>query len=380
MSFTGTGGDGCIAFNREKFHPFGPPSGGNGGRGADVYIQPSAHLTTLSGVPKRIKSANGTNGQGTWQNGKNPAPLVIKVPLGTVVRELARNDSRRAKDEYEAEEESLQDLTPEQRKEKIRNQRWVHYPGSSSRNTERDAFKAAEQTLFALERERRRARRNRLQNPIFLDLDHIEDVTVADDAPLGLPQRGYMGHLIASGGPGGYGNPHFLSMTNRSPKWATRGQPGERVSLSLELKLLADVGLVGMPNAGKSTFLRSITGGRAKTDIASYAFTTLNPVLGVVRVAEDGSFEGGVQGQLVFDESVVEQQREQETLDAWEEERSETKAWIDALRADGSSGSWKAGASKTRTSFVISTFSRKRRVGMANAVGATSNPTMAESV
>ncbi|KAI0683937.1 hypothetical protein BC835DRAFT_1252100, partial [Cytidiella melzeri] len=87
--------------------------------------------------------------------------------------------------------------------------------------------------------------------------------------------------LLARGGVGGYGNPHFLGPDNRSPKFTTRGTEGERISLSLELKLLADVGLVGMPNAGKSMLLKAITGGRARTEVAGYAFTTLNPIVGV---------------------------------------------------------------------------------------------------
>lgn len=114
----------------------------------------------------------------------------------------------------------------------------------------------------------------------------------------------------------GYGNPHFLSTTNPSPKFATRGYEGERVSLELELKLLADIGLVGAPNAGKSTLLRALTAGRARSTVAGYAFTTLNPVVGVVRVAEDGSIFGGEDeghGE-VYDETVVEKQREKELM------------------------------------------------------------------
>ncbi|EEB92066.1 hypothetical protein MPER_09476 [Moniliophthora perniciosa FA553] len=106
----GKGGDGCAAFHREKFLPFGPPSGGNGGRGGDVYILPTPELTTLSSVAKRVRGEQGSHGQGTWQNGKNGAPLVIKVPLGTIVRELPRGDPRRAKDEWEAEAEALEGL------------------------------------------------------------------------------------------------------------------------------------------------------------------------------------------------------------------------------------------------------------------------------
>ena len=115
------------------------------------------------------------------------------------------------------------------------------------------------------------------------------EANAAPDAPLGLPRVQQLGKLIASGGAAGYGNPHFLSSTNPSPKFATRGYEGERVTLELELELLADVSIVGAPNAGKSTLLRALTAGRAcSTVLAGYAFTTLNPVVGVVRAAGDG--------------------------------------------------------------------------------------------
>ncbi|KAI0943427.1 hypothetical protein AcW1_002589 [Taiwanofungus camphoratus] len=313
----GKGGDGCVAFHREKFKPYGPPSGGNGGRGGDVYIMATPHLTTLSSVPTRIRGYPGGTGQGTWQSGKNAPPLIIKVPLGTVVRELPRDDPRRSKDEYEAEAEALEGLDLEERRKKLRERRWVHYPSYEDDNLERSAFKEAERALYREERERRLMRKQRTMQPIYLDLDRADEALEAVDpnAPLGTRRHEPMGHLIVSGGPGGLGNPHFLSAINRSPKFATRGYDGERISLSLELKLLADIGLVGMPNAGKSTLLRALSGGRAKTEIAGYAFTTLNPVVAVVRVADDGTFEGSAQG-LVYDETWVEEQRQKELMES----------------------------------------------------------------
>jgi GTP-binding protein len=311
----GNGGDGCAAFHREKYKPFGPPSGGNGGRGGDVYILPTPHLTTLSNIPTRIRAEAGGHGQGTWQNGKNGAPYIIRVPLGTVVRELPRDDPRRTKDEWEAEEESLEGLTPAERREKMREHRWVHYPRSGESNVQRDSFKEAEAAMYKQERERRIARRRRiLQEPIFLDLDKEEIIERDVNAPLGTKQHEPLGHLVAAGGVGGVGNPHFSSLVNRSPKFATRGHWGERITLSLELKILADIGLVGMPNAGKSTLLRALTGGRAKTEVAGYAFTTLNPVVGVVRVAEDGTFEGSLTGNSVHDETEIEEREYQDKM------------------------------------------------------------------
>lgn len=321
--YVGTGGDGCVAFHREKFVPYGPPSGGNGGRGGDVYICPTPHLTTLSSVPKRIRGNVGASGQGSFQNGRQGAPLVIKVPLGTVVRELTGSDPRRAQNEWEAEEESYKGMDLEERKRKWTEKRWVHYPEFEGDNSERDDFKTAEYDLRMAEREMRIVRRVREANPISLDLDRMAQSERPVDAPLGTGRQEERGFLIASGGAGGYGNPHFMRQDNRSPKWATRGYEGERVTLALELKLLADVGLVGMPNAGKSTLLRALTGGRAKSEVASYAFTTLNPVVGVVRVAEDGTLMGGSSQEMVHDETWAEEQRERELM--------ESGAYADAL-------------------------------------------------
>ncbi|GJE86334.1 GTPase Obg [Phanerochaete sordida] len=297
--------------------PQGPPSGGNGGHGGDVYILPTPHLTTLSSVPTRVGAQQGGNGKGTWMNGKNGPPTIIRVPLGTVVRELAKDDPRRVKDEFEVEEEALQHLDLEERRIRLRARRWVHYPAHEDDNVKRDTFKDAEKTLYREERAYRLQRRARAENPINLDLDKAEEGEghIDINAPLGLPRQNHLGHLIARGGHGGYGNPHFLGTNDRSPKFATRGRDGERVSLSLELKLLADIGLVGMPNAGKSTLLRALTAGRAKTAVAGYAFTTLNPVVAVVRVRDDGTFAGW-DADSVYDETLLEQARERELMEA----------------------------------------------------------------
>jgi len=332
---SGRGGSGCVSFHREKWVPYGPPSGGNGGRGGDIYIVPTPHLTTLSSVPARVRGNHGGNGGGKWRNGKNGAPTIVRVPLGTIVRELPPDDPRRGKAEYEVEEELMEGLDLEERRQLVRDRRWLHYPGYADANMRRDAFTDAEKVMYHEERERTLLRRQRVMTQLYLDLDKAEDTEHAKDpnAPLGLPRNRNLGNLLASGGTGGFGNPHFYSTINRSPKFATRGYDGEWASYSLELKLLADIGLVGMPNAGKSTLLRALTAGRAKTEVAGYAFTTLNPVVAVVRVAEDGSFEGSAAASSssdVYDDTAVEEERETALM--------ESGAYADALTRNQQAG------------------------------------------
>lgn len=331
----GKGGNGCAAFHREKFKPFGPPSGGNGGRGGDVYIKATPELTSLASVTNRVRGEPGGNGLGTWQNGKNGGPTVIHVPLGTVVRELPPDDPRTAPDEWMMEEESIAGLDFYEKQEKMRENRWVHYPRFNEANVQRDSFKEAEAVAYKEERERRYERRKRqITDPVLLDLDHEETHQDSTNMPLGRRRADDHGYLIASGGLGGLGNPHFLTEVNRSPKFASRGHEGESITLSLELKILADVGLVGFPNAGKSTLLRAITGGRAKTEVAGYAFTTLNPTVGVVRVAEDGTFEGDLSSHTIHDETLVEEQKQREKMERGELAFSTTRNQALSLSAD----------------------------------------------
>lgn len=254
-------------------------------------------------------------------NGRNGEPTIIRVPLGTVVRELPANDPRRAKDEWESEMEGLQDLTPEERVAKVRERRWVHYPGAAENNIERDSFQEAEKVFMRQERERRRMRREEKVAPVSLDLN--APVTSSTEPVLEQLEIGHqaiegLGYLVATGGQGGLGNPAFLTAENRSPKFATRGTEGQRITLSLELKILADVGLVGYPNAGKSTLLRAMTGGRAKAEVAGYAFTTLNPSVGVVRLDKDGNVLGAEEDNLIIDETKAEAERYKERMERGE--------------------------------------------------------------
>jgi GTP-binding protein len=196
----GDGGDGCVSFRRERFIPRGGPNGGDGGKGGDVILQTDAQLVTLLDLtyPKQFRAQKGSHGRGKDQTGKNGEDLVIRVPVGTLVRE-------------DEKEEVLQDLL---------------FDGQQ--------FVAAE------------------------------------------------------GGRGGRGNARFATATQRAPRRAEKGEKGQERWLQLELKLLADVGLIGYPNAGKSTLLSRISSARPK--IADYPFTTLVPNLGVVTREDHRSF------------------------------------------------------------------------------------------
>jgi GTP-binding protein len=197
---SGDGGDGCVAFRREKFLEFGGPSGGNGGRGGDVIVEAVENLNTLIDYryAQHFRARKGGNGEGSDRTGAAADPVVLKVPVGTQI--LAEDRAT-----------LLADLTR---------------PG--------------------------------------------QRVT------------------LARGGDGGFGNTHFKSATNRAPRKATKGFPGEERWVWLRLKLIADAGLVGLPNAGKSTFLAAATS--AKPKIADYPFTTLTPGLGVVRLSATEEF------------------------------------------------------------------------------------------
>ncbi|KAH7093116.1 P-loop containing nucleoside triphosphate hydrolase protein [Paraphoma chrysanthemicola] len=257
----GSGGHGCVSFLREKYIEEGPANGGDGGSGGNVYIQAVRGETSLHKLARRrlIKAGRGRNGQGKVKGGERGTDILITVPIGTIVREIQRYDPIAVMEEEDRK--TLlhgQDDVSEEGKASFNKTRWLVYPGTIPSELNRMTFPKLppprRSHLAALEP----------QAPMWLDLDqHME-------TPM----------LIAAGAMGGLGNPHFMTPYNSRPKMATRGDEGLKISLQLELKILADLGLVGLPNAGKSTLLRALSNSRAR--VGNWAFTTLQPNVGTV--------------------------------------------------------------------------------------------------
>ncbi len=197
---SGDGGNGAVTFRREKYVAAGGPDGGDGGNGGNIYFQVDKDKNTLIDFRyhKKFKASNGENGSGSHCNGKYGEDLYIKVPMGTVIKDVETG--------------------------KV-----------------------------------------------------VADLSEANQT-----------ELILKGGRGGRGNSHFKTSTRQAPHFAEDGEKGEEKEIILELKLLADVGLLGFPNVGKSTFLKAVTD--AKPKIANYHFTTLVPNLGVVKTKDGNSF------------------------------------------------------------------------------------------
>ncbi|OAL53914.1 GTP-binding protein Obg/CgtA [Pyrenochaeta sp. DS3sAY3a] len=258
----GGGGHGCVSFLREKYIEEGPANGGDGGSGGNVYIQAVRGETSLHKLARRrlMKAGRGRNGQGKVKGGERGSDILITVPVGTIVREIQRHDPVAIMEEehwnmesYEGEGEELGEVKGTYRKD-----RWLVFPGTIPSELSRMTFPKLppprRSHLAALEP----------RAPMWLDLDqHME-------TPL----------LLAAGAMGGLGNTHFMTPFNSRPKMATRGDEGLKISLQLELKILADLGLVGLPNAGKSTLLRALSNSRAR--VGNWAFTTLQPNVGTV--------------------------------------------------------------------------------------------------
>lgn len=230
----GRGGDGAVAWRREKFVPNGGPAGGDGGNGGDVIFVANPHLTTLLDLHyrRRIIAESGKAGGTRDKNGRGGEDLIIEVPVGTVIV---------------LEADDIPD----------------HLPADSHGGGDDDGIAVEDDDDDAYEEE---------ESP---------ETVLAD---LSTPGERL---IVARGGQGGRGNIHFRTSTNQAPEYSEPGIAGEARSLRLELKLLADVGIVGFPNVGKSTFIAAVS--RARPKIADYPFTTLVPQLGVVSLGQSRS-------------------------------------------------------------------------------------------
>jgi GTP-binding protein len=258
----GSGGHGCISFLREKFIAAGPANGGDGGSGGNIYIQAIRGETSLHKLARRniLRAGRGKNGQGKTRGGERGDDIVIEVPVGTVVREVIseRFDPVFIEEHKLKLEAGKEDGVEGSGPWKWDRAKWLLYPAVTPEDVASAEFPR-------LPKGRKNPLRvAQVKSPVNLDLSR----------PMERPV------LLAAGAVGGLGNPHFVTKTVPRPKFATKGEEGMKIVLELELKLLADVGLVGLPNAGKSTLLRAMSKSRAR--VGDWAFTTLQPNIGTV--------------------------------------------------------------------------------------------------
>ncbi|KAG0135842.1 P-loop containing nucleoside triphosphate hydrolase protein [Tuber indicum] len=260
----GTGGNGCVSFLREKFIPYGPANGGDGGSGGSIFVQAVYGETSLHKLSREgtIRAKPGRNGKGSSINGKRGDDVIIRVPVGTVLREISR---------WDPVGEELEELPDgdvgDKSKQHGRHDEWVHYPRSAAENTMSEGFMAVKYP-----------KTHHLSASTMLEITHPRNVYLDLSKPTMEPI------LLVPGAPGGLGNPNFVTDGRRRPKFATKGGKGIRMKIQLELKMLADIGLVGLPNAGKSSFLRAVSGRKAR--VGEWAFTTLAPNIGTIVMEE----------------------------------------------------------------------------------------------
>lgn len=255
--FAGGGGHGCVSFQREKYIAAGPANGGDGGTGGSIYIKAVKDETSLHKIARRgaIRAGRGENGLGKSKGGQRGADVLLQVPVGTVVREISRIEpgTHRKTGRPALNQGDNGDIPGQWRRDK-----WVVYPTATPSEFSRTEFP-------------------RIPKYRVPDLSHLQP-----PAPISLDLSQHMEKpmLLVAGAIGGLGNPHFVTDEMPKPKIATKGEKGVAVTLELELKLLADVGFVGMPNAGKSTLLRAMSKSRSR--VGDWAFTTLHPSIGTV--------------------------------------------------------------------------------------------------
>ncbi|MCX4239518.1 Obg family GTPase CgtA [Paraliomyxa miuraensis] len=300
----GRGGDGAVAWRREKYVPKGGPAGGDGGDGGDVVLEADPHLTTLLDLRyrQRLHAENGQPGGIRDRNGRGGEDLVIKVPVGTMVYLEGHADAPDrvtvADDDGEGMETVYVDGDPAalQRLREAAAELASEGRGKGESAPEPEPEPEPEPALAdASEDGDASDDEDELSVPLeLLDAEGGDGLRPAaefvEHEPgmlLGDLSTAHQRLTIARGGRGGRGNIHFRSSTNRAPDRAEPGESGEAFRVRLELKLLADVGIVGFPNVGKSTLIRKIS--RARPKVGAYPFTTLVPNLGVVQLTSGRS-------------------------------------------------------------------------------------------
>ncbi len=341
--YAGDGGDGKVSFRREKFVPKGGPDGGNGGDGGSIFIRGNKNFNTLQHFAgaKEFRAQRGQDGGKQKKIGKNGEDLYLEVPLGTIVWILGDNPASRARRTFVAREGAAEIE--------------MHFQKYYLQRPQGNPPRRPDDNIILLDESRGI---HQIRRPS--EVEKVQAVKITQDGQL---------FLLCRGGFGGRGNVTFKGSSNTTPFEAEYGTFGEKKLVLFELKLLADIGLVGYPSAGKSTFLSIIT--KANPKIGNYPFTTLEPNLGVMTVGGEmksnqprdivvadlpGLIEGASQGKglgfdflrhiqgckalcylltldegIIFDEEMSMEQKAQALIDQWHVLRQELTSYDKAL-------------------------------------------------